>query len=38
MESAILREKAIKAWKRVGKFEFIESANPQWDDLHLQKV
>ena len=38
MESAILREKAIKAWKRVWKFELIESANPQWDDLQLQIV
>lgn len=29
MESAILREKAIKAWKRGWKLELIEKANPQ---------
>ena len=29
MESAILREKAIKAWKRVWKLELIEKANPE---------
>ena len=31
MESAILREKAIKAWGRVWKLKLIETANPQWD-------
>ena len=36
MESAILREKAIKAWGRVWKLKLIETANPQWDDLYLQ--
>ncbi len=29
MESAILREKALKAWKRIWKIQFIEDANPQ---------
>lgn len=33
MESAILREKAIKAWKRAWKLEQIENANPGWRDL-----
>jgi putative endonuclease len=33
MESAILREKAIKAWKRAWKLELIENANPGWRDL-----
>lgn len=33
MESAILREKAIKAWKRAWKLEMIEDSNPEWRDL-----
>ena len=34
MESAILREKAIKAWKRAWKLEVIETSNPDWRDLY----
>ena len=34
MESAILREKAIKAWKRAWKLELIENANTAWRDLY----
>ena len=34
MESAIIREKAIKAWRRTWKIELIESPNPQWRDLY----
>jgi putative endonuclease len=34
MESAIVREKAIKAWKRAWKIELIERANPKWQDLY----
>jgi putative endonuclease len=34
MESAILREKAIKEWKRSWKLELIEEANPYWRDLY----
>ena len=34
MESAILREKAIKEWKRAWKIKAIETANPQWRDLY----
>lgn len=33
MESAILREKRIKAWKRKWKLELIEAGNPYWRDL-----
>jgi len=33
MESAILREKRIKAWKRQWKLELIEEKNPYWHDL-----
>ncbi|MCI4567147.1 GIY-YIG nuclease family protein [Lysobacter sp. CFH 32150] len=34
MDSAILREKAIKAWKRTWKIELIESGNLDWRDLY----
>lgn len=37
IETAIAREKAIKAWKRAWKIELIESANPGWDDL-LERI
>ena len=32
-ESAIMREKQIKAWKRSWKIELIEKSNPYWNDL-----
>ncbi|MGN6321810.1 MAG: GIY-YIG nuclease family protein [Dyella sp.] len=34
MESAILREKAIKNWKRNWKIRLIEEENPHWIDLY----
>jgi len=34
MESAILREKRIKKWKRAWKVELIEEGNPGWRDLY----
>ena len=34
MESAIVREKALKVWKRVWKLELIEETNPGWHDLY----
>ena len=34
MESAISREKAIKAWKRAWKLRIIEKSNPYWRDLY----
>ena len=34
MESAILREKALKAWRRVWKIRLVEDANPTWRDLY----
>jgi len=34
MESAILREKAIKEWNRAWKIELIEESNPKWQDLY----
>jgi putative endonuclease len=40
IDEAIVREEALKAWKRAGKIELIESANPEWRDLsvHLTKA
>jgi putative endonuclease len=34
MESAILREKTLKAWKRMWKIQLIEDVNPTWRDLY----
>lgn len=36
MESAIVREKAIKEWQRAWKLELIEAVNPDWQDLCAQ--
>jgi putative endonuclease len=33
MESAIIREKQIKAWKLDWKLALIEEVNPEWRDL-----
>ncbi|HEU5482165.1 MAG TPA: GIY-YIG nuclease family protein [Sphingomicrobium sp.] len=33
IEEAIAREKAIKAWPRLWKFQLICEANPNWEDL-----
>ena len=33
MESAILREKQIKKWRRQWKLNMIAEQNPDWDDL-----
>lgn len=33
INSAITREKQIKAWKRKWKLELIEKENPKWKDL-----
>ena len=34
MESAIIREKRLKDWKRDWKLELIENQNPNWADLY----
>ena len=34
MENAILREKALKEWRRRWKLELIEQDNPGWEDLY----
>ena len=36
IESAILREKQIKAGSRKKKIQLIESINPEWADLSLE--
>lgn len=36
MDSAIMREKAIKNWSRQRKVLLIESANPTWMDLYAE--
>jgi putative endonuclease len=33
-ESAIIREKQIKKWKRAWKLKLIEQTNPKWIDLY----
>ena len=32
-ESALIRERQIKEWKRAWKIELIEKENPTWEDL-----
>ncbi|MBP7529141.1 MAG: GIY-YIG nuclease family protein [Syntrophorhabdaceae bacterium] len=34
MESAIMKEKAMKGWKRRWKLNAIEMTNPEWKDLY----
>ena len=34
MESAIVREKQIKSWRRSWKIDLIERMIPTWRDLH----
>ena len=38
MESAILREKQIKAGSRQKKIKLIEDVNPEWRDLYNQII
>ena len=33
IEDAIVREKAMKAWKRAWKLRLIRETNPHWEDL-----
>ncbi|MEX1052261.1 MAG: GIY-YIG nuclease family protein [Patescibacteria group bacterium] len=33
-ESAIIREKQIKKWRRLWKLRIIEEMNPEWKDLY----
>jgi putative endonuclease len=34
IDEAIVREKAMKAWKRAWKLNLIEKVNPDWHDLY----
>ena len=34
LESALLREKRIKEWRRTWKIQLIERNNPHWLDLY----
>ena len=34
IESAIMREKQLKAGRRINKLKLIESINPEWKDLY----
>ncbi len=34
MEAAIVREKAIKEWKRAWKMGLVGESNPEWNDLY----
>ena len=38
MESAIMRETAMKVWKRDWKVRLIESSNRDWRDLYTEIV
>ncbi|RZL30648.1 MAG: GIY-YIG nuclease family protein, partial [Pedobacter sp.] len=38
INSAILREKQLKKWKRQWKINLIEKTNPQWDDLSVNLI
>jgi putative endonuclease len=38
VNSAIVREKQIKKWKRSWKIELIERMNPDWRDLYFELI
>ena len=38
IETAISREKALKAWKREWKIALIEKSNPDWRDLYSELI
>jgi putative endonuclease len=38
VNSAIIREKQLKAWKRDWKIKLIEKDNPLWDDLSKSPI
>ncbi len=38
IESAALREKLIKKWKRSWKLDLIEENNPHWNDLFIDLI
>jgi putative endonuclease len=38
METAIMREKKLKKWRRAWKLDLIEKMNPEWTDLYHEIV
>ena len=38
MESAIMREKQLKEWRRAWKIELVEERNPRWLDLYEEVI
>ncbi len=38
MQAAMEQEKRLKRWRRQFKFELIEKANPNWEDLFSSLV
>ena len=38
IEDCIAHEKRLKRWRRQWKFDLVERANPDWDDLFEQLV
>jgi putative endonuclease len=38
IDEAIAFEKRLKRWRREWKFELIERANPEWDDLYTMLI
>ena len=38
VESAIIREKQMKKWRRQWKIELIEKNNPEWEDLYYSLI
>ncbi len=37
-ETAILRERQIKKWRRAWKIRLIEEGNPEWRDLYQEII
>ena len=38
IDAAIAHEKRVKRWHRQWKFDLVEKANPDWDDLYERLV
>ncbi|MDE1468415.1 GIY-YIG nuclease family protein [Aurantiacibacter sp. D1-12] len=38
IDMAVAHEKRVKRWRRSWKFDLIEKANPDWNDLYDQLI
>ncbi len=38
IQTALEREKQLKAWKRIWKIRLIQEANPDWDDQYASLI